>query len=510
MPGEPSPPAAAAGVWPALKRWVDAGRVDADVSRGRRWAFATSTSVVLLVAVSIAVELLENHAPVHALSVLYLLAVVPVAVLWGMVFATAVSVVGVLSFGYLFLPPRGHFDLTESGNWYALVVFVFTAVVVSELAARSQREARASARLAEEQGALRRVATQVARQTGREELDALISAEVGELLGADVAVMRHYERGGGDRLMGRWTRGKRTPTPGCVSAVARVTELIAQTGTPARLENDARGGPGGDRDPGSAIGAPIIVEGQLWGAMIVASSAGELPQDTSVRLTDFTALVAIAIANAKNRADLAASRQRVVLAADETRRRIERDLHDGAQQQLVALAIDLQTMQENVPAEQPQLRAELLRVAQGLISTLDELREIARGIHPAILVQGGLEPALKTLARRCPVPVELDLDLDSRFPEPIEVAAYYVVAEALTNAAKHADASLIRVTGEVRDGVLHVDVQDDGRGGAGQTRGSGLVGITDRVEALGGTLMLRSPLGAGTSVALSLPVAQSR
>jgi signal transduction histidine kinase len=425
-------------------------------------------------------------------------------VLWGTVFATAVSLVSVLTFGYFFVPPRRHFDLTESGNWYVLLVFVMTAIVVSELAARSQRAARASARLAEEQGALRRVATLVAQETTREQLDALISEEVGRLLSADLALMRHYEDDGGVRLMGQWTRSARSMSSAWPPAVARVTDLVAQTGRPARAEHKTSSD--GDEAVFSAVGAPIIVEGRIWGVMIVASGAHELAPNTGVRLADFTALVAIAIANAKNRAELAASRVRVVVAADQMRRRVERDLHDGAQQQLVSLAIDLQAVQEGVPDELPQLRADLSRVAGGLVSTLEELREIARGIHPAILVQGGLDAALKTLARRSPTRVELEVGLHSRLPEPIEVATYYVVAEALTNAAKHAEASVVRVTGDARDGFLRVRVQDDGRGGASPGRGSGLVGIIDRVEALGGTLVVRSLPGRGTSVELTLPI----
>jgi len=159
-----------------------------------------------------------------------------------------------------------------------------------------------------------------------------------------------------------------------------------------------------------------------------------------------------------------------------------------------------------VPDQLPRLRADLSQISQGLVNTLEELREITRGIHPAILAQGGLGPALKTLARRCPVPVELQLELESRFAEPVEVATYYVVAEALTNAAKHAEASLVRITGGVRDGVLRVQVQDDGRGGARTAGGSGLLGLLDRVEALDGTLLLHSPPGAGTSVELALPI----
>ena len=487
------------GGWRSLRWWLD-GRGEDSASAWSRWIKATTTSIVLIIAISVAVEVLDDHAPVLSLSVLYLLAVVPVAVIWGILFASVVSVFSVLTFGYLFIPPRRNLDIGESGTWYALLVFVVTAVVVSELATRSQRASRASARLAEEQGALRRVATLVAQQTSMEQLNALISEEVGRLLSADLAMMRHYQDGD-VRVMGQWARSARLLATGYPPAVDQVTELIGQTGEPAQAESETPRGEGR-----LAVGAPIIVEGQVWGAMIVASGARALPANTGVRLADFTALVATAIANAKNRDELAASRERVVIAADQTRRRIERDLHDGAQQQIVALAIELQTIQEGVPDQLPRLRAELSQISRGLVSTLDELREIARGIHPAILAQGGLGPALKTLARRCPVPVELHLDFESRLSEPVEVATYYVVAEALTNAAKHAEASLIRVTGQVREGVLQVGVRDDGRGGASTARGSGLVGIVDRVEALGGTLVLSSPPGAGTSVELVLPV----
>jgi signal transduction histidine kinase len=493
-----------------LARWADTWSRDGTRAPPvLRWISATLTSAVLITVISLAINVVDNHAPVRALSVLYLLAVVLVALLWGMVFATLVSLVSVLVFNFLFISPHGRFNLAASGDWYALVVFVITAIVVSELAARSQRAARGSARLAEEQGALRRVATLVAQETSREELDALISKEVGQLLAADLAVMRHYTDDDGIRLMGHWASSAHLIARGLPPAVVLVTDQIAQTGKPAQIQSETLPARGGEDALCSAVGAPIIVEGRLWGAMIVASGANALPPNTSARLDDFTALVAIAIANAKNRADLAASRERVVIAADEMRRRIERDLHDGAQQQLVALAIDLQATQESLPQTLPQVRADLARAIQRLVGTLEELREIARGIHPAILVQGGLRPALKTLARRCPVPVELELELDRelRLAEPIEVATYYVVSEALTNAAKHANASLIRVTGDARDGVLRVRVQDDGGGGASPARGSGLVGIVDRVEALGGTLVLRSPPGAGTSVELSLPIA---
>jgi signal transduction histidine kinase len=195
-----------------------------------------------------------------------------------------------------------------------------------------------------------------------------------------------------------------------------------------------------------------------------------------------------------------------VATADETRRKIERDLHDGAQQRLVALALALQTAQAAVPLQSGELGDELAHVAEGLVSVQNDLREMARGIHPAILAQGGLAPALKTLARRCSVPVELEVRAQERLPERVEVAAYYVVSEALANAAKHAHASVIHVDAEAADHSLRLCVRDDGAGGADPVRGSGLVGLKDRIEALGGTITIDSPAGAGTSLHAELPL----
>jgi signal transduction histidine kinase len=221
---------------------------------------------------------------------------------------------------------------------------------------------------------------------------------------------------------------------------------------------------------------------------------------------EFTELLATAIANAENRAELDASRARIVATADATRRRIERDLHDGAQQQLVSLALELRTAQAAMPPELDEHRAELSRVIEGLTDVLEELREIALGIHPAILAEGGLGPALRTIARRSPIPVELDVRAEMRLPEPVEVAAYYAVSEALTNAAKHAQASVVQVAVEAPDGLLRVAVRDDGLGGADLARGSGLLGLKDRAEAIGGTISLESRPGAGTSLIVELPL----
>jgi signal transduction histidine kinase len=207
-----------------------------------------------------------------------------------------------------------------------------------------------------------------------------------------------------------------------------------------------------------------------------------------------------------SRTELTASRARMVAAGDEARRRIERDLHDGTQQRLVSLGLELRAAEAMVPAGSEELRVQLARTADGLAAAVADLQEVSRGIHPAILSRGGLEPALKALARRSAVPVELHIRADRRLPEQVEVAAYYVVSEALTNAAKHADASLVRVDLEVPDSVVRLAVRDDGAGGADPDHGSGLVGLRDRVEAIGGDLELTSPPGEGTSLLVTIPV----
>jgi signal transduction histidine kinase len=216
----------------------------------------------------------------------------------------------------------------------------------------------------------------------------------------------------------------------------------------------------------------------------------------------FTELVATAIANAEGKSELAASRRRIVAASDGARRRIERDLHDGTQQQLVALGLALRAAEATVSPEREDLREELSRVAQGLAEAVEDLQELSRGIHPAILTKGGLGPALRTVARRSPIPVDLDITMDMRLPEPVEVATYFVASEALANAAKHSQASRI----EQGDGSLVLSIRDDGVGGADAARGSGLVGLTDRVEALGGSIRVDSRCGEGTQITAELPL----
>ncbi|MCW2590648.1 MAG: domain S-box, partial [Mycobacterium sp.] len=230
-----------------------------------------------------------------------------------------------------------------------------------------------------------------------------------------------------------------------------------------------------------------------------------LPSDTEARMSDFADLVATAIANAVTRAELISSRARIVAAADDARRHLERDLHDGAQQRLVALGLQTRLAAADVPPEMQSLRDHLSDLASGLTDVSTDLQEISRGIHPAILSQGGLGPALKTLARRSAVPVELNLDIAQRLPGSAEVAAYYVVAETLTNAAKHAEASVVEVCVDTEGASLHLSIRDDGIGGADTAKGSGLIGLIDRVEALGGTMAITSKTGAGTSLHVNIP-----
>jgi signal transduction histidine kinase len=231
-----------------------------------------------------------------------------------------------------------------------------------------------------------------------------------------------------------------------------------------------------------------------------------LPADTEARLASFRELIATAIANAESRAELMASRARIVAAADQTRKRIERDLHDSTQQRLLSLGLELRMAQATVPPQLGELQGALSCVAEGLTSVFDELREISHGIHPAILSKGGLQPALRALRRRSAIPVELDLHADRRLPEPVEVAMYYAVSEALTNAAKHAHASVVNVELATHDEILQLAVRDDGIGGADPGRGSGLLGLSDRIQALGGTLQITSPAGDGTMLLIEVPL----
>jgi signal transduction histidine kinase len=644
------------------------------------WLRGLMACAVLVAVVTGIVALLKPYVPVLSLLVLYLLAVLPVAVVWGARLAAVTSVVSVAVFAFL-LPHVGSVLVADSRNVVALGVFLVTAVVVAELAARSRRAAVESARLSNEQSALRRVATLVAESVEPRVVFEAVTREVGLLCGADLARMERFEADGTVTGVGAWSRVAarlsvgtpialdglsvasevlKTGSPvrldsfagatgaiaeearalgirssvGCPILVAgkvwgviaastrsdepfaantesqiagftelvataienaeartelrrmadeqaalrRVATLVARGAAPEavfnlvaqelsqltdaditaifRFETDgtatmlgSRGtredemsvGERGKLESSSAIGtvqqtgasarydvddelrphlpaflrelgvlsavaSPIIVEGRCWGGISIASRRGPFPPTAEQRMVEFTEIVATAIANAESRAQLTASRARVVTAGDEMRRRLERDLHDGAQQRLVSLSLVLRLAQAGVPAYLPNLRADIGNAADELTEVVDELRELARGIHPAVLVESGLGPALRTLIRRSTIPVDLKVGTRSRYPASLEVATYYVVSEALTNAAKHAHASRAAVSLEERDDALRLSVRDDGAGGAVPHGGSGLVGLHDRVESLGGSILVISPVGHGTAIYVSLPL----
>lgn len=388
----------------------------------------------------------------------------------------------------------------------------FTELLATAIENAEPREA--LERLVDEQAALRRVATLVAHGVRPDEIFAAVSDEVGRLVGTDSAAVVRFDDdapgivfvGVASNMSDAFPLGARWVfEDGMASAEVYRTGRSARGG--ARDWSTVEG-PVGETHHRlgivSTVASPIVVEGRRWGAMTVQSQQ-PLPLDTEERLEKFTELVATAIANADSKSELAASRRRIVAASDEARRRIERDLHDGTQQRLVTLMLQLAAIREATPTGEV-LIAELSRVECELASALDELREMSRGIHPSILSEGGLDPALRALARRSTIPVALDVTTKRRLAEPIEAAAYFVASEALANATKHAQASRIDVSLAPRDGVLLLSIRDDGVGGADSGQGSGLVGLHDRVEALGGTIRIESPPGAGTLLVVALPL----
>ena len=387
----------------------------------------------------------------------------------------------------------------------------FTDLLATAVANAEAREA--LRRVADEQAALRRVATQVAAAAPPNAVFAGVAEEVGRLLSVDRAYVARYDADGAVTVVAAWSATGETLPIGPIGRTQEgsVSALVRETGRPARVDRDGTDAASAALELGihTAVGAPITVKSRPWGLIVVASTAEEPPPwETEARLSDFTELIAIAIANADAQAELTASRARIVAAGDQARQRFERDLHDGTQQRLVSLALELRTAQAVVPPELTELSAQLDRAVTSATDLLDELREITRGIHPAILTKGGLAEALRALARRCPIPVRLDLRVPGPLPQHLEASAYYVVAEALTNVARHSRASIVSVTvvTDTASGVLHVAVSDDGVGGAHFDRGTGLVGLKDRAEAMGGGMFLDSPVGAGTTLRIELPL----
>ncbi|MEV5838296.1 GAF domain-containing protein [Nocardia sp. NPDC052112] len=498
---------------------------------------------IVIAAVVIALEtlviiLLQHLSPGETFEPVYLLGILVVSMVWGLGLAVATSLVSAIALAYFGGARSGdEFAPFNFQNGVLVVVFLVAALCTNFIAGLARvraveaeqrrheaEDAKAGLResrdrisvLAEQQAALRRVATLVARGAPGFEVFATVAEQLARALGAANASLWRYESDGTATLVSAYD----DPTQETAMPIGtrwslegdNVVGMILASGRPARIDTgDSLGSAAARiRELGlrGGVGAPIAVEGNLWGAAVVGSvEPGPLPADTEARVADFADLVATAIANAESRAELTASRIRIVAAGDEARRRLERDLHDGAQQRLVSLALELRTLQDSVPSEFGALSGQIARVASGLTAASENLQELSRGIHPAILSKGGLVPALKTLARRCPVPVDLDIAVERRLPDSVEIGAYYAVAEALTNAAKYARASEVSVRAVLQGDSLCLTISDDGIGGADSRKGSGLIGLKDRIEVLGGHVLVSSPTGIGTALYITIPKA---
>lgn len=388
----------------------------------------------------------------------------------------------------------------------------FTELVTTTLINAETRDS--LRRLADEQAALRRVATLAARESSPVEVLEAVVEEAAHVLDVDAIGMLRFEPDETATLVAQ-SETPWDPLPLGTSFSLDGENVIAsvhRTGQAARMDNwdSATGSVAamatmlGVR---SAVASPIVVEGRLWGTMVAATNQSQpLSADTESRTVGFTELLATAISNAESREALIVSRARIVAAGDEARRRIERNLHDGAQQRLVALGLDVQAVRDSIPEDQQEARSGLDRVRHDLEAVLEDVRELSHGLHPAMLSQGGLGPSLRALARKSPIPVKLDVSVSERPSEATETAIYYVISEALANAAKHAQASEISVVLSTSRSEIRAIVEDDGSGGAEASAGSGLVGLIDRIEALGGRLALESPPGEGTRISIEMPL----
>ena len=386
----------------------------------------------------------------------------------------------------------------------------FAELVATAIANTESREA--VARLAEEQAALRRVATLVAQGAEPARVFAAVAGEAAGISDISVVGINRYEADGTLALLGlagEWNGFVVGSNLGPVGEEKDgVAAMILNSGTPARFDvyRSVRADATESEDlKVSTVGVPIVVDGTLWGFIIGADRSGRpIPVGVEDRLARFTELVAAAVSNATTHSELLTSRARLVSAADQTRRRLERDLHDGIQQWIVALALKARNA-ARVSAIGEAAAEELSGLADDLVAVTDELREISRGIHPTILSDAGLDDALEALARRSAIPVDLEVSFEGRFDASLEATAYYVTAESITNAVKHAQASVLKIRGGRREGTIELEIRDDGVGGADPRRGTGLIGLKDRVDTLGGTISVFSPAGGGTIIRVKLP-----
>jgi signal transduction histidine kinase len=369
--------------------------------------------------------------------------------------------------------------------------------------------------LVREHAALRRVATLVARQPPTQEIFAAVTQEAGQLLGARMTGLLRVESPRYGMIVAGWSDGPAALPVGSRAGLdgRGLLGRILRTGRPVRLENfDEAGGAVAEqmRSIGvrSAVAGPVVLGGRIWGALSAAWARGvPLPPGAEDRVADFAELVSYAIENAETREELTASRARLVQSADEQRRRVVRDLHDGAQQRLIHAVMTLQLAHARGDAP-PELTRLLGAALDDTRAAIEELRELAHGIHPAVLTHRGLAAAVNALADRAPLPVQVDIP-DQRYPAAVESTAYFIAAEALTNIAKYARASTARITATHSADTLVLTIADDGAGGASPSTGGGLAGLQDRVAALDGTLTVDSPAGAGTRIHAQLPLTPS-
>ena len=453
------------------------------------------------------VAVLKPWIDPDGLTGLYLFAILPVAIVWGFWVAGIVALASYLTFSFFFAPPLHRFTVAEGDTAAGLLIAIAAAYVVSELARRATERAREAeqsrselALQADEQAALRRVATVVAQTVPTSELVEAVTREVGLRCDVDLARMERFEPDHTVTALAAWSRSGDVHLAVGTRFELEGTSIAAQvyaTGRPARVDTFAgASGPIAQeaRELGirSSVGCPIVVGGRTWG-VIAASTRRATPflPNTESRIADFTELVATAVSNAETRAALVASRARLLTAGDEARRRMVRDLHDGAQQRLVHTILTLKLAQGAQDAA--TLVGEALAEAE---QANEELRELAHGLIPSVLTRGGLTAGVESLVSRVRLPVNVEVT-GQRFAPEMEASAYFVVAEALTNVAKHSGAASADVRLWVDDGALQVEVRDDGAGGA-RPDGSGLLGVSDRLTALGGDLRVDSPPGQGT------------
>jgi signal transduction histidine kinase len=484
----------------------------------RPFGWGVVTAIGFIVGETFLVLVMKRTAPDNSYGAIFLLGVLVVAAGWNFGLALATSLASAAVYVY--------FHVEDGDNLFpAVFVFLPLALLASVLAsqarlraAESEERRQVATALARQQAALRRVATLVARGADPTDLYPVAVTELARGLDVEHVTLTKFEPG--DQcvvLASHDAAGEAGLTVGERLSLAgdSLTARVRDTGTPARIDDYVGvDGPVAARLRGlgirSGVGSLVTVGGEPRGVLIVGSARQEpLPAETEDRITDFADLVATAIGNAETRAELQASRARIVAAADQARRGIERDLHDGAQQRIVSLGLGLRALEASIPEDDAPVHKQVDNLITGMADLYTELQELSRGIHPAILSKGGLGPAIKTLARRSTVPVGLELAMDRRLPESIEVAAYYVVAEALTNVAKHAEASGVTVRVHCDEDELRLEVTDDGIGGAASGGGSGLLGLKDRVEAVAGRLEVTSAPARGTTVLAHIPCRDS-